>query len=58
MKDQKVRGKMEIRHDLYLGDCEAYAKRINKFTLEFGNLFCDADGAIDWERLVRFNSSS
>jgi len=36
---------------------EAYAKRINKFTLEFGSLFCDDDGAIDWERLVRFNSS-
>lgn len=36
---------------------EAYSSRINKFTLEFGKSFCGETGAIDWERLVRFNSS-
>jgi len=35
----------------------AYANRINNFTLEFGKLFCDKKGAIDWEQLVEFNSS-
>ncbi|MCW7480835.1 PmeII family type II restriction endonuclease [Leptospira kanakyensis] len=40
--------------DLYQ---EAYAKMINKFTIEFGKDFCKADGAIDWEKLVHFNSS-
>jgi len=36
---------------------QAYANRINKFTMEFGKQFYDCDGAIDWESLVRFNSS-
>ena len=36
---------------------EVYAKRINMFTLEFGGLFCDGSGAIDWKKLVEFNSS-
>jgi hypothetical protein len=31
---------------------------INKFTFEFGKDFCDNNGAIDWEKLVRFNSST
>lgn len=35
---------------------ESYSQIINKFTLEFANEFC-IDGKIDWERLVRFNSS-
>ncbi|MBL7827849.1 MAG: hypothetical protein JNJ57_14565 [Saprospiraceae bacterium] len=33
----------------------AYARMINKFTIEFSNQFC-TDGVIDWERLVKFNS--
>ncbi len=37
---------------------KAYAQRINKFTLEFAQNFCDDDGSIDWEKLVKFNSSS
>jgi len=36
---------------------KAYSERINKFTLEFGKQFCDTKGSIDWEKLVRFNSS-
>lgn len=37
---------------------ESYSRLINKFSREFMNLFCTEDGAIDWEKLVRFNSAS
>jgi len=37
---------------------KSYSQMINKFTREFVNNFCDSKGAIDWEKLVRFNSSS
>ncbi len=33
-----------------------YAKIINIFTVEFSNNFC-IEGEIDWDTLVRFNSS-
>lgn len=33
-----------------------YAKMINKFTAEFMIGFCKTDGAIDWDKLVKFNS--
>jgi hypothetical protein len=36
---------------------EAYAKRINLLTLGFAQDFCLSDGAIDWPKFVRFNSS-
>lgn len=36
---------------------EEYSQIINKFTLEFNQKFC-VDGKIDWDALVRFNSSS
>jgi len=29
---------------------------INKFTKEFANEFCNDNGAIDWDKLVGFNS--
>ncbi|MEA3451057.1 MAG: PmeII family type II restriction endonuclease [Bacteroidota bacterium] len=35
----------------------AYSNLINKFTIEFGKDFCDKNGAIDWEKIVIFNSS-
>jgi hypothetical protein len=35
---------------------ESYAQTINQFTKEFANTFCLANGAINWEKLVRFNS--
>jgi hypothetical protein len=35
---------------------EAYAQIINRFTDEFMSDFCD-DGRINWEKLVKFNSS-
>ena len=33
-----------------------YAKVLNRFTLEFAKEYCAPDGAIMWERLVRYNS--
>ena len=34
----------------------AYSQMLNKFTLEFGAEFCNTNGKIDWEKLVKFNS--
>jgi len=45
--------KAKERNDEYM---EQYAQMINKFTKEFIDLFCNRDGAIDWTRLVKFNS--
>jgi hypothetical protein len=36
---------------------EEYSQIINKFTIEFSEKFC-SDGKIDWDSLVRFNSSN
>lgn len=36
---------------------EAYAKVINLFNADFIKNFCATDGAIDWPKLVSFNSS-
>ena len=35
---------------------DEYAKVINRFTLEFANNYCSKSGAINWEKLVKFNS--
>jgi hypothetical protein len=35
-----------------------YSQMINKLTREFSNDFCTEQGEIDWEKLVRFNSSA
>lgn len=35
---------------------EEYDKVINKFTLEFAKQYCDKDGSILWNELVKFNS--
>ncbi len=35
---------------------EEYAKVINRFTREFATEYCDPDGSILWEKLVKFNS--
>ena len=35
-----------------------YAKVLNKFTGEFITEFCDADGSIRWEDIVKLNSAS
>ena len=36
---------------------QEYAKVINKFTSEFIRTFCDTDGGILWEEIVKFNSA-
>lgn len=35
-----------------------YAKRLNVFTAEFIKKYCKADGSIDWDSLVIFNSKA
>jgi hypothetical protein len=37
---------------------QSYSEMINKFTREFANQYCDTDGKIEWEKLVRFNSEA
>jgi len=37
---------------------ESYTKMINRFTKEFANDFCKANGEIDWNKIVCFNSSA
>lgn len=34
-----------------------YGAVVNRFTLEFTEQFCDADGAIDWNKLVQYSSA-
>ena len=36
---------------------QEYAKVINRFTAEFMGKFCDAEGSILWEEIVKFNSA-
>lgn len=35
---------------------EEYSKVVNKFSLEFIEMFCDLTGAILWENVIQFNS--
>ncbi len=35
---------------------EAYQKASNRLVKEFTNEFCNDDGSIDWEKIVKFNS--
>ena len=37
---------------------ETYSQMLNKFTLEFGKIFCKPNGEIDWDALVKYNSCS
>ena len=45
--------KAKIRNDEFYAE---YAKVINKFTMEFASEYCADDGAIRWDKLVRYNS--
>jgi len=47
--------KAKQRNDAFQAE---YAKVANRFTLEFIRLFCFSDGAVDWARIVRFNSGA
>jgi len=46
--------KAKERNDEFV---EEYSQLVNRFTLEFSQRFC-IDGKIDWQALVRFNSSA
>jgi len=35
---------------------EEYGKVVNKFSSEFIDLFCDSEGLIHWEKVIKFNS--
>lgn len=37
---------------------QSYSQMINKFTKEFADTFCMDNGAINWDKLVRFNSAT
>lgn len=37
---------------------EEYGKVINKFSREFMEMFCDVNGAIHWDKVIRFNSGT
>jgi len=41
------------RNDEFL---TSYSQMLNKFVREFSNQYCDASGAIEWKKLVEFNS--
>ncbi len=43
----------KLKNDEYL---ELYSNLINRFTTEFSTQFCSANGSINWEKLVKFNS--
>ena len=48
-----------LGHKAYERNAEffkSYSEMINKFTIEFINDFCDSSGAIDWDKLIEFNS--
>lgn len=45
--------KAREKNDVFM---ESYARVINRFTREFANDFCDDEGRILWEKLVKFNS--
>ncbi|MBI1924917.1 cytosolic protein [Candidatus Poribacteria bacterium] len=45
--------KAKEKNDLFM---QEYAKVLNRFTLEFITTFCNADGNILWDQIVKFNS--
>jgi len=50
---------MEALPEKYIEDFDAaYQKAANKLVREFTTEFCLEDGAIDWEKLVAFNSGN
>jgi hypothetical protein len=46
--------KAKERNDDFM---KSYAQMINKFTRQFANDFCNENGSIDWQKLVKFNSA-
>jgi hypothetical protein len=46
--------KAKERNDDYM---VKYSQMVNRFTKEFIELFCDSNGNIEWNKLVKFNSA-
>ena len=56
---KKIIGFMRDLPEQYLERfSESYSKAQNRLVREFTIMFCDADGGIDWEKLVEYNSAS
>jgi hypothetical protein len=47
--------KAKERNDDFL---QSYSQMINKFTKEFTTDFCDSNGAINWNKLIKLNSAT
>ena len=48
---------MGTKPERYLEQYKAsYAKASNRLVKQFTNDFCDEDGTISWDKLVKFNS--
>ncbi len=53
----KIIGYMGTLPEQYVADYKvSYNKAANRLVREFSNNFCNEEGAIDWEALVKFNS--
>lgn len=50
---KSIGNKAKIRNTRFNNE---YAKVINKFTLEFSKVYCDENGTLLWEELLKFNS--
>lgn len=46
--------KAKERNDDFI---KSYSQMINKFTKEFTNDYCDSNGEIEWEKIVKLNSA-
>jgi hypothetical protein len=46
--------KAKEKNDAFL---QSYAEMVNRFVRQFSNDFCDRKGAIDWKKLVQYNSA-
>ena len=51
---QPLGHKAKEKNDVFI---EAYSNMLNKFTREFADMFCEDNGKIDWDKLVRYNSA-
>ena len=47
--------KAKVKNDEFM---RSYSNMINKFTKEFTNEFCNSDGSIDWNKIVKLNSAT
>ena len=51
-KDEIVEKEKSVR----ITGLSSYSGKINIFVKEFIEIFCNKDGSIEWEKLVKYNS--